>query len=124
VGGSTILAFDLIFVPINAANSHWVLAVMHPRTGVISVYDSLSSSNAALVPSLKRWTVDHGRDVGVAPVDWRYISVRSRQQENSDDCGVFMVTAMDYLKQRLPLLTKRASTHYYRRRICASLLAG
>jgi len=123
-GRLNLLSFDLIFVPINVANSHWVLAVMHPRTGVINVYDSLSSSNAALVPSLKRWTVDHARDVGVAPVDWRYIPVRSRQQENSDDCGVFMVTAMDYLARGLPLSSRRASTHYYRRRICASLLAG
>jgi len=123
-GRLNLLEFDVVFVPINVANPHCVLAVMLPRTGVINVYDSLSSSNAALVPSLKRWTVDHAHDVGAAPVDWRYIPVRSRQQENSDYCGVFMVTALDVLARELPLSSRRASTTYYRRLICVSLLAG
>jgi len=122
-GRLNLLSFDKIFVPINVSNTHWVLAVMYPRTGVINMYDSLNSSNETLVPSLKKWAADHAREVGNYPVEWRYEQMLSRQQENSDDCGVFMVTAMDYLARGLPLATRTASMHYYRRRICASLLA-
>jgi len=53
-GRLNLLTFKLIFVPINVANSHWVLAVMHPRTGVINIYDSLNNGNEALVPSLRK----------------------------------------------------------------------
>jgi len=96
---------------------------MHLRTGFIKISDSLNNGNEALVPSLRKRADDHARDVGVSPVAWRYEPVTSRPQENSDDCGVFMVTAMDYLARDLPLSTRTASVHYYRRRICASLLA-
>ena len=122
-GRLNLLSFDMIFVPINVSSTHWVLAVMYPRTGMINTYDSLNINNDALVPSLKRWADDHARDVGNSPVEWGYDQVLSRQQENSDDCGVFLVTAMDYLARGLPLSARTASMHYYRRRICASLLA-
>jgi len=122
-GRLNLLTFKLIFVPINVANSHWVLAVMHPRTGIFNIYDSRNNGNEALVPSLRKWADDHARDVGVSPVAWRYEPVTSPPQENSDDCGGFMVTAMDYLARDLPLSTSTASMHYYRRRVCASPLA-
>jgi len=122
-GWLNLLTFKLIFVPINVANSHWVLAVMHPRTGVVNIYDSLNNGNEALVPSLCKWAEDHARDVGVRPVAWRYEPVTSRPQENSDDCGVLIVTAMAYLARDFPLSTRTARMHHYRRRVCASLLA-
>ena len=73
-----LLSFDMILVPITVSNTHWVLAVMYPRTGIINTYDSLNISNDALVPSLKRWADEHARDVGNSPVESGYEQVLSR----------------------------------------------
>ena len=102
-GRLNLLTFNPIFMPIDVANTHWVLAVMHPSTGVINIYDSLNNGNEADVPSLLKWADDHARDVGAHPVVWHYEPVLSRRQENSDDCGMLMVTAMDCLARDLPL---------------------
>jgi len=102
----------MIFAPINVYSTHWVLAVMYPLTGMLDTYASLKINNDALVPSLKRWADDHARDVHMGPLKWGYDQLLSRQQGNLDDCGFFLVTAMDYLARGLPLSARTASMHY------------
>ena len=117
------LAYDKIFFPINITNCHWILVVMDKGAGTISVYDSLGGEHPIIGASIKRWALDEADYYNKSAQAWSVRHAWSRSQENSDDCGVFMVQNMNYIAMGLNLRTMTRSTAYYRRRMAAELLA-
>jgi len=121
-----IFAMDKIFIPINWSDSHWILVVVRvgATAGTVSMYDSLGGQMSVVTSSITRWLLDEATDKGKPQREWTVHYPKCRQQENSDDCGVFTLKTMDLLARGLPLSFNTRSTAYYRCRIAAELLSG
>ena len=121
-----IFSMDKVFIPVNGADSHWVLVVVRvgDETGTISLYDSLGSQISRITSSIKQWLIDEANDKGKPQREWTIRYPKCRSQENSDDYGVFMLKTMDLLARGMPLSFITRSTTYYRCRIASELLAG
>jgi len=121
-----IFSMDKIFIPINWGDSHWILVVVRvgAKTGTVSMYDSLGGQMSLVTSSITQWLIDEANDKGKPQREWTHHYPKCRQQENSDDCGVFTLSTMDLLARGLPLSFNTRSTAYYRCRIAAELLSG
>lgn len=119
-----VLACDKVFVPVNLDQSHWVLAVVEWTKGVVGIYDSLGST-PGVGRNMVKWAADEakarGRPTKTLAVEQR----QAIQQNNSDDCGMYMCMCMELLAREqsvLQLMQSRAN--FYRRRIAAQILSG
>jgi len=121
-----IFSMDKIFIPVHLADSHWVLLVVRvgADAGTISLYDSLGSRQERVTLTIRQWLTDEANDKGKPQRAWEIEYPECRQQENSDDCGVFTLMNMDLIARGLDHLTMAKSTAYYRCRIAAEILAG
>ena len=94
-----------LFVPINIANTHWIFLRVLIQQRRIELYDSY----ARRIPANRQYMEDMRKYLHLElnkhlPADerplykvwkrnWRYKdrSTRAPQQENTDDCGVFVI---------------------------------
>jgi len=88
--GASILIF-----PIHS-KSHWHLAVIDLSKECFFIYDSLvSNSSVVCLNFLRRWLEDltliENYHVSKSPIEWPQTYIDIPQQENSHDCGVFML---------------------------------
>lgn len=115
---------EKIFIPVNVHRAHWMTVMIEPRRGLMSLYDSMGNTVPAVKQVLFRWLQDEASSRGEAARQWSAVQQQCRQQDNSNDCGVYMLKSMDFLSQGRALTELRLSTAYYRRRIAAELLTG
>lgn len=97
-------SLDKIIVPIHLG-AHWALAVVNFRLNRIEYYDSLCSPGVTrpIQQTLARWVKDifrekyceSGPELAIQPT---YTDVP--RQDNSNDCGVFMLQFAAYLARR------------------------
>lgn len=114
----TLLAFDKIFVPINVANNHWVLACIDIEYNSFQMYDSLKSISSVtqhtrILKNLKRFLCDEFKQIQKDnPVTanglkekirnlrkWVYQTVDIPQQQNSYDCGVYVCKYAEFVSR-------------------------
>lgn len=119
-----VLRKEKIFIPVNIHQAHWMLAVIEPTQALVSLYDSMGSTLAEVKQVLLSWARDETASRGQPARAWRAVQQPCRQQDNSNDCGVYMLKTMDFISKERPLCELRSSTAYYRRRIAAELLDG
>jgi len=115
--------YETVLIPINVANIHWLLAVVHPQRRVVDTYDSLGSASDWMLQCIVQWGQDDARTYGHPRGRWRKHKVRCRKQDNGKDCGVFVLKRMDYISRGIAPERMTGSMNYYRRRIAAELLA-
>jgi hypothetical protein len=101
-----VAATDVIIVPVNLSNTHWALAALWPAQRRILYADSLGGGRGALaariVSVLGRWHDDECADKRLAAPragePWAATHVPLQPlQDNSYDCGVFMLMAADWV---------------------------
>lgn len=121
-----IFSMDTIFIPVNHANSHWVLVAVRvgAEAGTISFFDSLGSRLKQVPLTTRQWLMNEAKDKGKPQHEWTIEHPYCRQQENADECGVFTLVHMDLLARGMDHMAMTKSTAYYRCRIAAELLAG
>jgi hypothetical protein len=109
---------ERIYIPVNMGDhretiglgDHWRLFVVEPVQRRIILYDSLSNREAraqadAIADFLSVLLV---RDGVSAQVDCNYFEARSPIQTNSFDCGIFMLSTIDFLTRGItPTYTHR-----------------
>lgn len=134
--GFDILSYDMIIVPINISDLHWVYACIDTVTKTISYRDSLGDNDSTCTTNLARFMCDaakqRARRVTGAEGDhplsaWTLIAADadSPQQTDGFSCGVFVLEAIRYLvRAGLPrrsrvILTLRLVPEL-RRTACAS----
>ena len=115
--------YETVLIPINVANIHWLLAVVHPQRRVVDTYDSLGSASDWMLQCIVQWGQDDARTYGHPRGRWRKHKVRCRKQDNCKDCGVFVLKRVDYISRGIAPERMTGSMNYYRRRIAAELLA-
>ena len=109
-----IFHYDLLFVPIHLANSHWYLGVVDFKKKRFCLYDSLCEhSPNNMFFSLMRKYIQVHHQVGTGKHRTQYdfsgwtnhpIPVSAcPQQKNFFDCGLFLLLIVDQLSRGLPL---------------------
>lgn len=106
--GVDIAALDLVLVPVNLNNYHWVLAAVDLRHMEFLYLDSMYGGDSlGVLKTLKRWLRDevennHGeaRAQAMKIDEWTEVICPSYlpRQEDDGSCGVFTLFMADYLE--------------------------
>ena len=103
-----IFAKDLVLLPINMGQMHWVCAAINMRQCRIEYYDSMHSPNPRVFDVLQRYLLDEYADKkktgpSLDLSGWRrYFSRQSPAQANGFDCGVFATMTLEQISRRNP----------------------
>ena len=102
-----IFAQDLVLLPINLGQTHWVCAVINNRLRRFEYYDSMGIARPEVFKRLREYLAAELRDkkqLDIDLSDWEdyFGSVSSPQQENGYDCGVFAVQTLEQVSRRDP----------------------
>jgi hypothetical protein len=121
-----LLEVDIVYAPICVANSHWILAVVWLRTGIVEVYDSMGGIHhrAAnlLICFLDRMCRRrmHSSVVNALGIDgWDVIqhSGSSPQQTDCAACGVFACVTAVCISSGQPVAFSHREVAHWRLRI-------
>ena len=126
-----IFEYDKLFFPLNNCNTHWCLAVVFIPLKLIRYYDSSSAVNGRRYCNwIKKWLSDVAVQSGqqlVFNIDEVVIEDKSTcipQQDNSYDCGVFVLLFIDFLTDNLPFSFTQYEVGYFRRKIVIDIVRG
>jgi sentrin-specific protease 1 len=100
-----VMSLDLLIVPINLNNTHWVCAALWLQEKRIDYYDSLNGCHGAeLCNALIRYVHDemqqkHPNSMGEFDINSWSVNIRNGiiHQDNGYDCGVFICMYADYI---------------------------
>lgn len=121
--------FDKVFIPVNIRNTHWTLIVVRMLAKTVSYYDSMNGDGSAHFEIILRYLEDESKgDVALDKEPWTFdrrkwksINVKTPQQTNGYDCGVFVIQLADLLSLDIPLLFGQADMAVVRRRLLSSI---
>ena len=115
---------DKLFIPINLNNIHWTLIMVNFNNKSINYYDSkignIIEANYYL-DLIKEWLLSGNNNlVKVNKLHWN-LKVMSEeeipQQNNNNDCGIFLCYYMEKLSQNINLLDKEVIINKFRKEI-------
>ena len=124
--------FDVILFPLHLTR-HWVALVMDVPARTVWVFDSMvgfySPLTAVYIEGAKRWFQDEsdarmGAGKGVQAGEWETVLVDGTQylqQENGNDCGVFMLAAFAAVAGGVRFTHSQADMRYLRRKLALSV---
>ena len=120
-----IFDYDKLFFPVNVRKCHWLLVVIWLKEKEIRYYDSMGDSYFEFTTSkfLEYMQIVHKID----STKWRCVNVRKEydlaQQQNGNDCGVYMLMFCDCLAVDASIKKIKAShAKHSRYRIAHSLM--
>ena len=121
--------FDKVFIPVNIRNAHWALIVVRMSAKTVSYYDSMNGDGSAYFDAILRYLEDESK--GDPALDkepwtfdrlkWKCLNVKTPQQTNGYDCGIFVIQLADLLSLDIPLLFGQADMAIVRRRLLSSI---
>ncbi|KAI5305131.1 hypothetical protein KEM56_005215 [Ascosphaera pollenicola] len=122
IGGDALLSVDTVFVPVHN-HMHWTLILIRPQARTIEHFDSLGGPSPHHIQCVQKWLAGELRDK-YKPEEWKVLPSVSPQQNNSSDCGVFLLTnaKMKMLEKELDFGPNEIPE--IRRRIVAELIHG
>ncbi|WFD28844.1 Ulp1 peptidase [Malassezia nana] len=100
---------DLVLLPINVGQAHWVCAAIDLRLRRFAYYDSMGMPSPVVLQRLRAYLSDELRDKHGLTLyldDWAdyFACDTSPQQSNGYDCGVFTAQTLEQLSRRDPAL--------------------
>ncbi|KAM0788029.1 hypothetical protein ACM66B_006228 [Microbotryomycetes sp. NB124-2] len=121
-----LFAKDIVIVPINHGNAHWVCSAINVRDKRIEYYDSLNGTNPAVFKRLRDYIAEEhrvkkGTELDLS--DWiDYTDENVPQQSNSSDCGVFTAQFMECLSREVEGFDfTQAQMPYFRNKMALEL---
>jgi Ulp1 family protease len=123
----------LLLFPIAIANTHWALCAVDIKAKSIGYYDSLVSSGKEkccpiprLFENVMHFLQAEAREnaVEMHAQEWKYHSANSalHQQENGNDCGVFLCVFAAYLAKEKKFDFSQEHMPYFRQKMIYELL--
>ncbi|KAJ8906113.1 hypothetical protein NDN08_002612 [Rhodosorus marinus] len=129
-----ILQRDLVLVPVNLGNKHWVCAYVDMKNKVLVYLDSMHGKDyGRVLENLRKWVSDevkdkHGDEAAkkLKMDGWKEVSNRKiAKQGDAGSCGVFQTVYLDCLERSLPLNSfRQKDIPLLRKRIALCLLKG
>ncbi|OBA21812.1 cysteine proteinase, partial [Metschnikowia bicuspidata var. bicuspidata NRRL YB-4993] len=119
-----LLEKDLVIVPINIMSTHWALAVIDNQAKLISYYDSLASrGNLKALQLLSEYMSKESERLLMPQIAYTlHANVKTPQQQNGFDCGVFTCTVAKCLSEQLPLSFSQKDMRLIRRRMAYEII--
>lgn len=119
-------SFRKIFVPMHVKGNHWALAVIEMSGKRICYIDSLKCDETfEKVGILNLWLSKEFQRIGgsIPFQDFELVTLECPQQDNGDDCGVFLITFMHliYLNEDIKYMDK-SMVHFMRRKVALSIV--
>ncbi|KAH9671507.1 hypothetical protein KPL70_017399 [Citrus sinensis] len=130
---------DMVLIPINLEDNHWVVARVDFQHKQIEIYDSMKEFREdktygqflkPLQVIFPQWLEDVGfydnRPNLRSAEPWKLVSIDDvpQQQPGSGDCGVFMLMFTMYLMFKLQFNFDSWHGHYFRRKIAIDIFNG
>lgn len=115
---------NLVVVPINIMSTHWAMSVIDNKAGTISYYDSLASNgNSNAVQLLQQYMLKECERLQVPPREYTlYPNMKTPQQLNGFDCGVFSCTVAKFISGNMPLSFTQNDMKTLRRRMAFEII--
>nr|XP_043637566.1 putative ubiquitin-like-specific protease 1B [Erigeron canadensis] len=117
--------YDKVFVPVYKI-SHWCLAVINNKDKKFQYFDSLGGSDSQVMKVLAKYIVDEvaaKKNQRIDVSDWEREFVKNiPKQENSYDCGVFIMKYADFYSRKSDHLFGQKDMPYFRRRMALEIL--
>ena len=87
-----IFDFDLLFIPINLSNSHWILGFVDLKNQLIGAWDSLNQPDPEYPQLIEMYLRDEwvAKKGGPFPYHFSVDRTQVPKQDNMVDCGVFI----------------------------------
>ena len=82
---------EMIILPINLTNTHWIHAVIHVRDNRIHVEDPFGTPHPAIAARIRTWLLALQQQQGLAPTEWTATYDPTVRQRNGVDCGPFLI---------------------------------
>lgn len=116
--------YEIILIPFNIG-FHWSLIKINPRNFSIFYYDSLNEVSKSIVePILNLFINIHKRNNKSNDIKWTLSTVSCPKQENSNDCGVFLLRYMENISQNKQFNFGQEDMEYLRVVIGIELVKG
>lgn len=114
----------MIIVPINIMSTHWAVAVIDNNAKTIGYYDSLSSNgNIKAVELLDLYMEKECERLLVPFTSYLLLpNIKTPQQQNGYDCGVFTCTVARYVAEHQPLAFSQKDMSTFRRRMAYEIV--
>lgn len=116
----------LILVPVNISNTHWALAVINNPEKTITYFDSLDTYNAGnpqAVANLCEYMKQEAKRLNEPELDYKLVPhLKTPQQNNGSDCGVFTCTAARYIAGGRGLTYGQKDMKVMRRRMAFEIM--
>ena len=97
---------DIVLLPINLGNQHWVCGAINMRKRRFEYYDSMGQMNAGAFKLMRTYLAAEAQDKKKKKLDlstWQdWFSRETPQQENGHDCGVFASMTLEQISRRDP----------------------
>jgi len=121
-----------IFIPINIDNRHWTLLVVRVKEQEIHYYDSMATNGTngnKYIQAILQWIVDEANDKKNEKLDVTNFKLFDHgknipQQENGNDCGVFVCTFADFETHDLPFTFDQNDVNSRRNRMVYEIMTG
>ena len=127
-GVENITQLSSIYIPVWQGGNHWCLAVISMQGKRLAYYDSKGGGGTGVLRRLRRYVMsefEHKRLGTYRQGDWEHAGqCASPQQDNDDDCGVFVCAAGECLSRGGALDYEQADMPLLRRRIATQILRG
>lgn len=129
--GVDVTKLDLVFVPINENNNHWVLGVVNNKARQILYYNSMSGDGQWALPYIRDYMIQEAARLypnKAAEYEELYMSYElvpraaCPQQSNYYDCGVFTCKNLERVASGKPLNYSQKDMKLMRRHIADELL--
>jgi Ulp1 family protease len=129
----SIFRYDVAVVPVNFNCSHWFLLEINMGAQSIKIYDSLmgTTPTSTYIEGILRYLKEEAIDkLGCAldelwPGGWSHeVVVNVPQQNNTTDCGVFMLSFAEKVVFDLDFFVDAANADDYRKKIGVDLMLG
>ena len=127
-----VFSCDCVVVPVHVGDSHWCLAIIYLNQKRLVYHDSMGGSHSKCLQHLQRWLNDESMDKRNQPLDatgWEmvYSGKNVPQQNNTDDCGMFMLKFAEAVVEGLDIhksLFDPGLINLFRDRVLLDILSG
>ena len=121
--GVDMVSQRLLLFPVHL-ETHWCLAAVDIPNCRISYYDSLGNNNQTCLENLERYMSKKFHNTKLSSTVWHCVNHHDiPMQENSSDCGVFMVMFARCLAYKKPLNFRQENIPSIRHHIVLELLS-
>ncbi|CAF1117201.1 unnamed protein product, partial [Brachionus calyciflorus] len=121
-----IFAYEMVLVPINVNNNHWILCSIDNLKCTVEVYDSFQEEYTNLIPNIKAYLNLKYTQYFNLELTFHWVFSYANNiptQTNTYDCGVFMCKFAEFLSKGSKLFTFLSKDiDFYRKNILLSIL--